>query len=113
GADSAWPTPAYENVYILPGIPEIFRRKFIALRDRFRSTSFHLVCVYTVDDEGRIAAHLDRVAAESPDVAVGSYPRIVPQKTDGGWRVKVTLESKDKARVDRATSTLVELLGPT
>jgi molybdenum cofactor synthesis domain-containing protein len=106
----AWPVLTYRNVYILPGIPLIFRRKFLAIRDRFRQRPFHLRCVYTRDDEGRIAAHLDRVAAAHADVAVGSYPRIVPDGDDG-WRVKVTLESKQRAAVERATAELVELLG--
>jgi molybdenum cofactor synthesis domain-containing protein len=109
GDGSSWPTPAFGNVYILPGVPEIFRRKFVSLRERFRETPFHLACVYTRDDEGRIAAHLDAVCAAHPQVAVGSYPRLVPHAD--GWRVKLTLESKDRAAVERAASELVERLG--
>jgi molybdenum cofactor synthesis domain-containing protein len=107
GDIASWPVVAHGNVYILPGIPEIFRKKFVSIRERFRSAPFHLACVYTSDDEGRIAAHLDAIAAGYPDVAIGSYPRIVSD----GWRVKVTLESKDSARVDRAVSELIERLG--
>ena len=106
----AWPVMTFGNVYILPGIPLIFRRKFLSIRDRFRRRPFHLRCVYTRDDEGRIAAHLDRIAAGYPDVAVGSYPRI-ESLSDGGWRVKITLESKERERVDRAVDELVALLG--
>src|SRR5882757_2477144 len=29
GAQSQWPIVAFDNVYILPGIPEIFRKKFL------------------------------------------------------------------------------------
>jgi len=107
-AQTQWPVIAVRNVYVLPGVPEIFRRKFTAIRDRFRRDPFHLACVYSRDEEGRIAGHLDRVAAAYPDVAVGSYPRF------GGddWRVKITLESKERARVERATAELVALLGP-
>jgi molybdenum cofactor synthesis domain-containing protein len=104
----AWPVMSFRNVYILPGIPLIFRKKFLAIRDRFRRRPFHLQCVYTRDDEGRIAGHLDRIAAGYPDVAVGSYPRI---ESDGGWRVKITLESKERDHVERATAELVRLLG--
>ena len=35
-----WPVPCFDNVYILPGIPEIFRRKFRAIRERFRAAPF-------------------------------------------------------------------------
>ena len=30
------------NIYILPGVPEIFRQKFEALKERFRDVPFHL-----------------------------------------------------------------------
>lgn len=103
-----WPIVTFENVYILPGVPEIFRRKFGAIRERFRAAPFHLTSVYTGEDEGRIAPLLDAVVASHPKVAVGSYPRLVAD----GWRVKVTLESKDAAEVERAAADLVDRLGP-
>ncbi len=103
-----WPVPCFDNVYILPGVPEIFRRKFVAIRGRFQSAPFHLATVFTRDEEGTIAAHLDAVAAGFPEVAVGSYPRLASQ----GWKVKVTLESKDAAAVERAAADLIERLGP-
>ena len=102
-----WPVVSYDNVYILPGVPEIFKRKFLAIRERFRQAPYHLTSVYTIDEEGRIAAHLDHVVARYPEVSVGSYPRI----TTDGWRVKVTLESKDAEQVSRAAAELVERLG--
>ena len=105
--ETPWPVTAYHNVYILPGIPEIFRRKFLSIRERFRQRPFHLICVYCNADEGEIAASLDAVAAGFSDVALGSYPRIVSE----GWRVKLTLESKDRSRVEGAVAELVRLLG--
>lgn len=105
--ETPWPVTAYHNVYILPGIPEIFRRKFLSIRERFRQRPFHLACVYCNADEGEIAASLDAVAAGFSDVALGSYPRIVSE----GWRVKLTLESKDRGRVEGAVAELVRLLG--
>jgi molybdenum cofactor synthesis domain-containing protein len=102
-----WPVTAFRNVYILPGIPEIFRRKFLSIRERFRQRPFHLMCVYCNADEGEIAATLDAVAAQFSDVALGSYPRIVNE----GWKIKLTLESKERDRVEAATAELVRLLG--
>ena len=104
---AAWPVVAFRNVFILPGIPEIFRLKFEAVREQLRSPPFHLKMVHVAADEGAIAAHLDAVVASYPDVAVGSYPRIV----EGGWKVKLTLESKDAARVEAAAAELVRRLG--
>ncbi len=111
GDSLVWPVVSYANVYILPGVPEIFRRKFDGIRDRFRTAPFHLACVYTRDEEGTIAAHLDAVVAAHPAVSVGSYPRLAPDRQDG-WKVKVTLESKDAGGVERAADDLIARLGP-
>jgi FAD synthetase len=102
-----WPVPAVENVYILPGIPELFRRKFLAISQRFADAPFFVAAVYSGADEGKIADALDAVVAEHASVQVGSYPKLEP--TD--YRVKVTLESKDRAAVDAAVDALCARLG--
>jgi molybdenum cofactor synthesis domain-containing protein len=107
GPGSVWPVVSIENVYILPGVPEIFRRKFSSIRERFRAAPYHLRCVFTSADEGSIAGDLDRVVAAFSAVQVGSYPKLDP--TD--YRVKVTLESKDAEAVEAATRVLCEALG--
>jgi len=33
GRDQLWPVVSYRNVYILPGVPTLFRRKFVDIRD--------------------------------------------------------------------------------
>jgi molybdenum cofactor synthesis domain-containing protein len=106
-AGEAWPVVAMRNVYILPGVPEIFARKWHAIRERFRQAPFHLRCIFTHRDEGAIAGELDRIVAHFPGVQVGSYPKLDP--TD--YRVKVTLESKDEGLVERATGELARALG--
>ena len=107
GDHPSWPVIAVANVYILPGIPEIFRRKFASIRERFRGEPFHLRCVFTSQEEGSIAGHLDAIVASFPAVQVGSYPKLDPSE----YRVKVTLESKDARAVEDATRSLLELLG--
>jgi molybdenum cofactor synthesis domain-containing protein len=102
-----WPVVSLRNVYILPGIPEIFRVKFKSIRERFRADPFHLRCVFTSEEEGAIAGELDRIVARFPGVQVGSYPKLDPS----GYKVKVTLESKDQAAVEAACAELVKALG--
>jgi molybdenum cofactor synthesis domain-containing protein len=104
-----WPVLCMRNVYILPGIPEIFRRKWNAIRERFRDAPFHLRQIFVRSDEGEIARHLDEVASHYSDVAIGSYPRHEP--AEDGHRVKLTLESKSLAIVDRAADDLSNRLG--
>ena len=103
-----WPVLATENVFVLPGVPELFRSKFDAIRERFRGEPFYSSAIYTREDEFDIAPRLDRVAAGNPEVDIGSYPTF----TREDYRVKITIESKVEAAVERARAELLELLDP-
>ena len=46
GETVRFPTVMMRNVYVLPGVPEIFRAKFEALRERFRDQPIHLKNVF-------------------------------------------------------------------
>jgi molybdenum cofactor synthesis domain-containing protein len=105
-SDKHWPVLAVENVVILPGVPEIFRRKFESIRERFRTTPFTLELIYTSLDEGLLAQHLNAVTAAFPDVAVGSYPTF----SQPDYKVKVTIESKNADHVARAAAFLRDRL---
>ena len=104
----AFPTFRVANIYVLPGIPEIFREKVLALRERLAADPFHLRVVYTRETESAIAAHLHRTLAEFPDLLLGSYPKL----NDPDYRVRLTLESKDRDYVERALAALLALLPP-
>jgi molybdenum cofactor synthesis domain-containing protein len=101
-----FPTLKCENIYILPGIPEILEQKFEALRDRFAASPYHLRIVYTSESEGTIAEHLDATLTAFPALLLGSYPKI----GDPDYAVKLTLESKDRDYVERALAHLLGLL---
>lgn len=101
-----FPTIKVENIYILPGIPEIFRQKFSSLKARFETTPYCLKVVYTKVGEGTIAEFLDDTLREFPDLMLGSYPKI----DNPEYMVKVTLESKDAGYVERALQHLLRVL---
>ncbi len=103
-----WPVLVVENAFVLPGVPELFRGKFEAIRERFRAEPFHIRALYTREDEFDIAPRLDRVAANHPDVEIGSYPTF----TREDYRVKITIESKEEEAVERARRALVDMLDP-
>ncbi len=107
GEGLKWPVVKYRNVYILPGVPQIFRRKFTAIRERFRDAPFVAGRVYCNADEGTLAPHLNEVVDAHPAVALGSYPRF--EETE--FRVIITLEGKDAAAVRAASDDLVARLG--
>jgi len=99
-----FPGVAVRNIYILPGVPEIFRQKFDVLKERFRETPFHLVCVYLSMPESTLADYLNALLARHPDLLLGSYPEF----SNPEYKVKVTIESKDLALAESAAA---ELLG--
>jgi FAD synthetase len=101
-----FPTIKCENVYILPGIPEILEQKFLALKERFTASPYHLRVVFSRDGEGAIAEHLNATVAKFPDLLLGSYPKL----GDPEYAVKLTLESKDQAYVEAALRHLLSLL---
>src|SRR5512145_666026 len=49
-----FPTVLMRNVYVLPGVPEIFRAKFDAIRERFRDQPIHLKNVFVTLGEGKL-----------------------------------------------------------
>jgi molybdenum cofactor synthesis domain-containing protein len=101
-----FPSIKCENVYILPGIPEILEQKFQSLADRFSAAPYHLRMVFTRDGEGSIAEHLNATVAKFPALMLGSYPKL----GDPEYSVKLTLESKDQAYVEAALAHLLSLL---
>lgn len=101
--DLRWPVLLCRNVYILPGVPELFRRKFVAIRERFRVAPFHLRTVFTLEDEFDLADRLNQVVGQFPHVAIGSYPNFGADQ----YRVKLTLESKDLVELERALEALL------
>lgn len=104
--DWRWPVLVCGNVYILPGVPELFSKKFMAIRERFRVEPFFAKAIYTLEDEFDIAESLREVADANPLVAIGSYPNF----SSPDYKVKVTLESKDNLALERAVEVLLTRL---
>lgn len=101
-----FPTVKVENIYVLPGIPEILQQKFLALKPRFVVAPYYLKLIYTNEVESAIAVHLNATLALYPELLLGSYPKI----GDAEYRVKLTLESKDQEYMERAFAHLLALL---
>jgi molybdenum cofactor synthesis domain-containing protein len=114
GADVHWPhgasfpTITLGNVAVLPGPPMLFKEGFARLRDRYRAAPLYGRAVYVSLGEGALAEHLDAAVAQFPDVGVGSYPRFDP----ADYRVKVTFDGRDEARVREAAAFLRARLAP-
>jgi molybdenum cofactor synthesis domain-containing protein len=107
--DLWWPTVVVENVYVLPGVPSIYKLKLDALRPHLdRGARFTNVSIYTRCDEGEVAAMLARVARAHPEVAIGSY--LGARGAD--YDVKLTFDGADTEAVALAADAFVAALEP-
>ncbi|HXU88302.1 MAG TPA: molybdopterin-binding protein [Methylomirabilota bacterium] len=106
GGTLRFPTILMRNVYVLPGVPEIFRQKFEALRERFRDQPIHLKNVFVRIGEGSLAEYLNRLLESFPLLQLGSYPEF----SNPEYQVKVTLESRDRGYLEQALGELLARL---
>ena len=99
-----WPTVLLENVFILPGLPEVFAMKMPTIRHHLAGgRPFISRAVPLRSDEASIATLLHELDRRFPEVSIGSYPRW----GDGPVRVTVTFDGRDGDQVDRAAEALV------
>ena len=101
GKKTPWPAILVRNVFVLPGIPQVFQMKIPAVRARLRrmkAPAFVSRAVLTNMDEGHLKPLLDAVVARFPDVEVGSYPAWY----GAPYRTKLTFDGRDAARIEAA-----------
>jgi molybdenum cofactor synthesis domain-containing protein len=106
GGPMIFPTVQAENIYMLPGIPQLFEGKLAAIKSRFATDPYFIRAIYTSAGEGTIAVLLDSCLERFPELLLGSYPKI----GNAEYRVKLTLESKDRDYVESAFDYLLDLL---
>ncbi len=100
------PVLQLKNVYIFPGIPQLFRRKFESIKERFRDLPYHGRQIYLTARESDFSHLLDQLVEEYPELQLGSYPEVGNPE----YRVKLTLESKDETYLSQAFNRLLDLL---
>jgi molybdopterin-biosynthesis enzyme MoeA-like protein len=108
-SDKLWiPLVVVENVYIFPGIPELLHKKFEGVRGRFSGVPYVLRRVYVDQYEHQIADSLNDLLKAFPELMLGSYPKM----REEGFKVLLTLESREADYVQRALDSLLERLLP-
>ena len=104
-----WPLTVMGNVFVLPGVPEVFRHKLQVVEALVpRDSPFVSQAVYTVMDEGNLKPLLDAVVAAHPEVSVGSYP----VWNEPSYKTKLTFDGLDAHKIARARQAFVALLPP-
>jgi len=101
--DLWFPVVVVGNVYVFPGIPELLRKKFESIRERFRGVPVLLKRVFVKRRESDIAAELNALLAQYPELMLGSYPKIGEES----FHVLLTLESRDAGYLQRALDALL------
>lgn len=101
-----WPVYRMENVYVLPGVPQIFVRQFDHIAERFRGTARELVVLYLSVGEGRIAEPLTDATKRFATATFGSYPVM----DNPEHRTRVTIECDRTDELERAVSWLKQAL---
>jgi molybdenum cofactor synthesis domain-containing protein len=108
----SFPVVQCRNVWILPGVPVLFRKKLAVVAEHLRGVPVHTARLATLEDESHIAARLQAVQDAHPTVDIGSYPRY----GHGAVHVLVTLESRDADALASARAALeaaLQVVDPT
>lgn len=99
-AQISWPILRLENVYILPGVPGLFRRKFDTIMAQLPRTDRTFVgrALFVNLDEFALAKTLLAVVAAHPEVEIGSYPEF----ESDDYKVKLTFDGSAADKVSAA-----------
>ena len=90
----AWvPLAQVENVFILPGVPWLFKLMLDANKELFRGPALSCATLYTHAGEGDLADALTAVAEAHPGVTIGSYPNT--QRGDARFTTKLCFDGRD------------------
>lgn len=105
--DVRWPTIVAGNIWILPGIPELFRMKLRAVRDHLKGpTPLFSRDLFLNVEEAHFVDTLDEIVAANPEVQIGSYPKWF----DPHYKTRLTFDSRVEGDVDRALTMAEQLL---
>jgi molybdenum cofactor synthesis domain-containing protein len=104
-----WPTVVMRNVWVMPGVPELFRMKLAIVREHLVGpASIVSRALFTHMEETELKPLLDRVVASHREVEIGSYPKWF----DASYKTKVTFDGTREAAVEAALAELIALLPP-
>jgi molybdopterin-biosynthesis enzyme MoeA-like protein len=107
--DVSWPTPVVENVWILPGVPEVFRMKLATLRSWVVGPRpFVSRALVLNQDEVELKDLLDLVVVAHPAVSIGSYPALFNPR----YRTRITFDGTDDRLVLAALEDLRARIEP-
>ena len=105
--EARYPVLVCDDIFMLPGVPQLFRLQLETILGRLPVTPVHIQVLYLNAAEAEVAGAIDKVALAMPEVAIGSYPTF---DVGADYRVKVTLEYSQPGPVAAAVQRLESLL---
>jgi FAD synthetase len=96
------PVLSVENIYLFPGIPELFEKKIDSIKERFRTAPFFSAEILCDRFESEIVDALVETLRRFPSIKIGSYP----QWKGESHHVKIVVEGRGREDVEAATSHL-------
>ncbi|MBI4971937.1 MAG: competence/damage-inducible protein A [Candidatus Omnitrophica bacterium] len=98
------PVIKVRNFYVFPGEPELFKKQFLAMKEKLRAPSFYSKIIYLNAYEEEIAAILEQAQNQFPGTEIGSYPDYRNKE----YKVRVVIDSADERLNQKAADYILE-----
>lgn len=95
------------GVYVLPGVPFLFRDLVEGIARDFAAPGLFRQEVHSQRREGELAPLLGALQERCRDLSIGSYPVC----TEGRWSVRIVLRGEDRLRLEHAARELRRSMG--
>ena len=110
GKEVRFPVVSFQNVFILPGIPDLLQRIFANFGDglfsKFALPKFHVRECFVKEHETEIAERLNKLVADYPEVSFGSYP----QWFHNYFKTRITIEAANSELADQVKDCVVQVM---
>lgn len=101
------PVIKFQNIFILPGVPELMQHLFLQIKDRFIGIEDAQAELFLDTDEGIIAQDLKEVLKRISGLKIGSYPT----NPSSGYRIRLHLRHQERAELNKALEMLETRVG--
>ena len=100
------PGAAIDGVFVLAGVPAIFRSQLERILPRFGGAAIYRHAIEFHGFESRFFRQLEQIQHDFPTVEIGSYPKLC----EGNPWGKIVLTSRDQQALKQASQAVEEML---
>lgn len=96
------------NIYVMAGVPSIMKAMFEEIRREIQGTAIFETELKLQVGEGEIARFMKKINLEFPQLDLGSYPTMDPNRD---YKTLLVFKSSDQNEVNRALIRFKEMMG--